>query len=280
MNPEKEVLSYTMVLHQARKRLKLKITEYCVADTIYHLSNNPTSQIKGWCYATKETIAGYLGLSAVTIWTIIEKLKKKGLLERNPDDNRYLRTTQDWYDNVVLYKLRLRGRKEYKETLGSLKKLKVDPKETLDRDPKETLDNKDNTYNNNIKTTIEYKEYSREIKQHLHEVVMYYGQVKKFGLDTLNPNRYYKSAKALLIELKDVELVKRAIDWMASSYKQKKLDWTIETLVKHLDDFRKERKTYERIRKVEEALHGRDNARVGNAKPEPEPESVGADSRT
>ncbi|KKK87568.1 hypothetical protein LCGC14_2751940, partial [marine sediment metagenome] len=50
-------ITYSLNLHKIRKDLDLSLMEYCVADCIYHLSNNPSSQIKGWCYASKETIA-------------------------------------------------------------------------------------------------------------------------------------------------------------------------------------------------------------------------------
>jgi hypothetical protein len=56
MNEEKEILSYTLVLHSAREKLGITLNEYAVADSIYHLSNNPNSDFKGWCYAAKETL--------------------------------------------------------------------------------------------------------------------------------------------------------------------------------------------------------------------------------
>jgi hypothetical protein len=45
MNEEKEILSYTLVLHSAREKLEITLNEYAVADSIYHLSNNPKSDL-------------------------------------------------------------------------------------------------------------------------------------------------------------------------------------------------------------------------------------------
>ena len=38
-------ITYTTILHSARENLGITTNEYCVADIIYHLSNNPKSNI-------------------------------------------------------------------------------------------------------------------------------------------------------------------------------------------------------------------------------------------
>ena len=143
---QKEQLTYTLILHNIRKRLKLSLMEYCIADSIYHLSNNPNSKIRGWCYASKNTIANTLGTTSVTIFDNIKKLLKKDLVEKD-EDTKYLRTTAKWYENVVL----IRSNIEYQETLYPIKKLDSKVSRNFIPTYKETL------YNNNSNKDIDNK---------------------------------------------------------------------------------------------------------------------------
>lgn len=105
---EKIRTTYTTVIHQAREKLGISLAEYCVADIIYHLSGAPKSrELGGWCYASKETIGKNLGISRMTVHTIINKLIKLGLLEKD-SDTKHLRTTGLWYSKVVVYKERIK----------------------------------------------------------------------------------------------------------------------------------------------------------------------------
>lgn len=142
--------TYTIILHQPRKRLGLSLMEYCVADCIYHLSNNPRSKVLGWCYSSKENIAKFLGTSSVTIFNNIDKLIEKGLVEKD-NETKYLQTTKKWYENVIV--------SDYKETLEPIKKLNkgikklyTEPLRNFIPDHKETLynSNKDNNINKDI----------------------------------------------------------------------------------------------------------------------------------
>jgi len=117
MEEKKTLLSYTLILHQIRKKLKLTLMEYCVADCIYHLSNNPQSKVAGWCYASKKAIAEILGSTSKTIFEIINKDIKKGFIEKD-NDTKHLRTTEKWYNEVVLIK----AKREYQETLHTITK--------------------------------------------------------------------------------------------------------------------------------------------------------------
>ena len=128
LKEDKEVIRFTLVYHQARRKLSLSLNEYCIADSIYNLSNNPNSEIKGWCYASKETLGDYLDISAWSVWDILKRLIDKGLVEKNINDRRYLRTTQKWYDNVVLLRVKSRS----KETQDILGKPKIGSGETQD----------------------------------------------------------------------------------------------------------------------------------------------------
>ena len=111
----KDAITYTIILHETRKELDLSLNAYCVADTIYHLSNNPGSEIKGWCFASKKTLGKHLNLSPKTILRHIQILINKDLVEKNRDDSKYIRTTQKWYDNVVLMRIRMREYYDDKE---------------------------------------------------------------------------------------------------------------------------------------------------------------------
>lgn len=144
----KEQITYTLILHQIRKKLKLTLMEYCVADCVYHLSNNPDSKIQGWCFATKETIAELLGTTERTIFKIIPKVIEKGLMEKNEEDKRYLKSTKKWYENVVLIRLK----KEYELSSGSMKKGHKEYEDSSGNTMK-----KGHTYNNKDKDNYNYK---------------------------------------------------------------------------------------------------------------------------
>ena len=122
MDQKKEQLRYTFINHDVRNKLGLTLIEYCIADAIYHLSNNPSSKVVGWCYASKEYIADMLGTSRQTIFSNLNKLLSKGLIERD-DDTKHVRTTDKWYKCVVLTRMN----KDYKETLHTDKKLDARP---------------------------------------------------------------------------------------------------------------------------------------------------------
>jgi DNA-binding Lrp family transcriptional regulator len=92
---------YTVVLHKARLILGLSLNEYCVCDSIYHLSNNPKGKEAGWAYITQENLASALGFSERTALEIIKKLVEKGLVETR---GHLKRTTPLWYDMVVCRK--------------------------------------------------------------------------------------------------------------------------------------------------------------------------------
>jgi len=171
-NEQKEILTYTVVLHQARKKLQLTLNEYCFVDTIYHLQNNPSSKIKGWCYASKTVLGDYIGISEQSAHSIANKTIKMGLIEKDPD-TRYLRATQLWYENVVLLRLHSRNLRDTKESLATYSRKfsrtlkKVEPK------TKESLVNSNSNSNkdsNKIKV-IKYNPKSLELSKLLYELI-------------------------------------------------------------------------------------------------------------
>jgi len=101
---KKVKLGFTTIQHDPRLRFELSNNDYCVADAIYHLSHNPKGAVLGWCYASRETIGLFFGITRQAVITILKKLQKKGLIEINGETN-YLRTTQMWYENFVMFEL-------------------------------------------------------------------------------------------------------------------------------------------------------------------------------
>jgi hypothetical protein len=99
---------YTTIIHSVRIDLNLSCNEYCVADIIFSLSNNPDSKIHGWCWATKKTIGEFLGIGESGIKQIIKRLITKGMVEKD-EETRYLKTTSLWYNSVVLERLKMKN---------------------------------------------------------------------------------------------------------------------------------------------------------------------------
>ena len=95
-------LGYTTIQHLPRTKYGLSNNDYCIADAIYHLSNNPNSIVFGWCFATRETLGSFFDLSKRTVINSINKLKEKELIEID-DQTKYLRTTQKWYNEFIIY---------------------------------------------------------------------------------------------------------------------------------------------------------------------------------
>ena len=102
-----EEARYTLVLHSARKSLKITINEYVLADSIHKLSSN-RSTVPGWCYASKEHLGKTLGFSRRSIHNMLNSLKKKGLIEIQ-EENGHLRTTEAWRGAVEVLKSRVFG---------------------------------------------------------------------------------------------------------------------------------------------------------------------------
>lgn len=97
-----EEARYTLVLHSARKSLGISIAEYCLADSIHKLSGS-RSPVPGWCYASKEQLGKSLGFSRQSIHSMINKLRKKQLVELQ-EETGYLRSTDLWRDTVEILK--------------------------------------------------------------------------------------------------------------------------------------------------------------------------------
>ncbi len=143
---QKMKLRFTTIIHAVRNAWGLHNNEYILADTIYHLSNNPENTKSNWCYAGKKVLAEIVGCTETAIFNMLNNLIYMGLVERDPDTT-YLRTTNLWYQGAI--------QSSTKESLVDLKKLsrlkKVESptKESLVEPTKESLDNIYNVYKDN-----------------------------------------------------------------------------------------------------------------------------------
>jgi len=79
----------------------------------------------------------------MTVHNILNRLIKKGLIEKDPD-TKWLRTTKKWYNAIVLVRIQISNSKD---SLPIDKKLYSTQERNFTPSSKETLHNK-NSYNN------------------------------------------------------------------------------------------------------------------------------------
>ena len=100
MTDERFDFLYTTIIHKYRIKHKLSNNDYCIANAIYHLSNNPDSKFKGWYFGKIETLAYMFNFSRATAYNCIEKLINKKLVEKDSETG-FLRTTNLWWAEFV-----------------------------------------------------------------------------------------------------------------------------------------------------------------------------------
>ena len=88
-------LIYTTIQHPFRKKHKLTVIEYVLIDMVYLLSVKPDSDVPGWCYMSKQTMATEIGISRRTVINLINTNEENGFLERH-QITKHLRTTKKW----------------------------------------------------------------------------------------------------------------------------------------------------------------------------------------
>ena len=93
----KIMLSFTNIQHGLRKKNGLSCNEYVLCDIIFKSSTSRFSL--GWSSMTREDIAEELGVSKSGVLKMIERMIKKGFLERE-DLKKYLRTSYLWQDFI------------------------------------------------------------------------------------------------------------------------------------------------------------------------------------
>ena len=111
---ELDKLTYTMILHDARRKLGLTANEYIVADSIHRLSSKSSNPIPGWCWASRETLGEAASLSRKSTHDLIDRLIKKEVVERHTETS-YLRTTDLWFNTVVVARSEINEKRVEKE---------------------------------------------------------------------------------------------------------------------------------------------------------------------
>lgn len=81
--------TYARVYFALRRHYNLTISECLLLDVIEILSRRT-----GWCFASREYLAGLFGVSPRSIQRMIARLTDENLLERNPANIRQLRPSK------------------------------------------------------------------------------------------------------------------------------------------------------------------------------------------
>lgn len=97
---QKFELLYTTIIHRYRIKHNISNNDYCMANAIYHLSNNPDSKFKGWYYGKVETLGEMFNFSRATAYNSVQKLIEKGLVEKDKESG-FLKTTTLWWSDFV-----------------------------------------------------------------------------------------------------------------------------------------------------------------------------------
>jgi len=93
-------LVYTTIMHKSRISHGLSNNDYCIANAIYHLSNNPDSKFKGWYYGKIETLAKMFKFSRATAYNSVHMLIEKSLVEKDTETG-FLKTSKLWWTDFV-----------------------------------------------------------------------------------------------------------------------------------------------------------------------------------
>lgn len=83
---------YGRVFFALRERYDLT-TEACLLLDVVEILSRKT----GWCFASRDYLAGLLGVSVSSIKRLLADLESKGLVERHPERPRQLRPTTRWH---------------------------------------------------------------------------------------------------------------------------------------------------------------------------------------
>lgn len=97
---EKFELLYTTIIHRCRIKHNLSNNDYCIANAIYHLSNNPESKIKGWYFGKIGTLGTMFDFSRATAYNCVNTLIEQGLVEKD-NESGFLRTTNLWWNDFI-----------------------------------------------------------------------------------------------------------------------------------------------------------------------------------
>jgi len=230
-----EIPKYTTIIHKVRIKLDLTCNEYCVADIIYHLSNNPSAKVSGWCYASKETIGNYMGLAKKNIHLIINKLIEKNIIIKD-EQTRWLKTTSLWYENVIIEKMKFNN----EESLPIVTKGYYGQERKVTPHSNESLHNNNiyNNINNSIVTTEKnYTDQDEQLTNLLYEKVK---ENYSFLIDNKTDNQkiddYEEMNRINRIDKKDYKLIKAVILWCQQDSFWRKNIRSVQKLRKQFDN--------------------------------------------
>lgn len=147
---KKQLIPYTTIIHDVREFLDISLEDYCVANAVYHLSNNPDSKIQGWCYSSKRYISEFIKISERTVYRCIENLIQKELVVRD-EETKYLKTTRKWYETAVIQNNRFL----YDKMAEPLPKWQKDTAKMAVSDTAKMADNNNSINNNRYNYTSE-----------------------------------------------------------------------------------------------------------------------------
>lgn len=88
---------YSTVIHEIRGEIGTDANGFCLIDAIYRLSFNHINKT-GWCFASKETLAGIIGVSRSTVFRYLKEFEMSGWIKRH-NETGYLKTT-DRYNSM------------------------------------------------------------------------------------------------------------------------------------------------------------------------------------
>jgi len=95
---------YTYIYHDLQKYFNLNLHEYAILNSIYILSRDKLHKEEKWCYASRETLGKFIGISPRGTENILVKLEKLKLIEYKPKSNhQYKRTTDKWNMEYIKY---------------------------------------------------------------------------------------------------------------------------------------------------------------------------------
>jgi len=213
---KKQIPKHTTIIHKVRLSLGMTCNEYCVADIIYALSNNPNSKVSGWCFASRKTIGTFIGVNEKSTIHLISKLVEKGLVEKD-EETKYLKTTSLWYNNVVLERIKMKNITTVEST-ATQKKVQPPTVDTTADDTVDTTDNKNNRYkdsynsndiyipknffssneiNDDVKKFLTIKGYDTTIKEELSAFRDYWNETNNAGKERWRGEKYFDIKRRL-----------------------------------------------------------------------------------
>jgi len=95
-----KLVTFTTVLHPAKKKLGISTDEYILLDIILKLEKN--AKHAGWCYASREYLANCLDIQRPSVSRMLSRLEKQGLVEIE-EKSRFIKTTLKFSSAVTYF---------------------------------------------------------------------------------------------------------------------------------------------------------------------------------